>query len=389
VNETCSTCWILVVFAHVQVRTTSGGATFIGELSGAALEDMVEEEQSEGEVEKEGDGASGGQFARSAAGTTRGRPGSSVGAAFVPKMDHLACFLAGTLALGHAAGAAPAPSRAEDSKGGGEGVEGGGGSGGESGEVSDLALAVALAETCVRGYDTTATGLAPEIWWFHGVGEGPIRSGGDEGGGGGRGAYVKDADAFSLLRPETAESLFYLWRVTKDERWPPLSQATLISLSFLFFLAFLFLFLSQTCMSFDRQEEIETWKLTMLIVMTGGRCSFKRWREAGWRMFLAFERHAKVPSGGFASVEDVREAASEAASEAGDAQGAAPPPAGPPGLARALEDWRAKVGAAGGGAGRGVVGRRARQRDKMESFWLGETLKYLFLLFDDQVPSSH
>lgn len=27
------------------------------------------------------------------------------------------------------------------------------------------------------------------------------------------------------------------------------------------------------------------------------------------------------------------------------------------------------------------------QRDKMESFWLAETLKYLFLLFDDSRPA--
>ena len=57
------------------------------------------------------------------------------------------------------------------------------------------------AETCVYGYEMTATGLAPEIWWF-----------------GSGGPYVKPADAFSLLRPETAESLFYLWRATRDER---------------------------------------------------------------------------------------------------------------------------------------------------------------------------
>ena len=27
------------------------------------------------------------------------------------------------------------------------------------------------------------------------------------------------------------------------------------------------------------------------------------------------------------------------------------------------------------------------KRDKMESFWLAETLKYLYLLFDDSVPA--
>jgi len=61
---------------------------------------------------------------------------------------------------------------------------------------------------------------------------------------------------------------------------------------------------------------------------------------------LAFETHARVPSGGYASVE-----------------------------------W--DVTAQSSGASQNQTG--VRQRDKMESFWLGETLKYLFLLFDDQV----
>ena len=57
--------------------------------------------------------------------------------------------------------------------------------------------------------------------------------------------------------------------------------------------------------------------------------------EWGWEIFEAFERHARVETGGYASLDDVR----------------SPQP---------------------------------RKRDKMESFFLGETLKYLFLLFDDQ-----
>jgi len=278
------------------VRTTSGGATFVGEL-------LLPEDG--------GDAA------------------SAMDRYFSPKMDHLACFLAGTLALGHAHGASspsalPAsPShqqQQQQQQSSQEGLEKEGGAGKERAPVGDehsatvggegddeddeeeelgddLSLAVALAETCVRGYDDAATGLSAEISWFQDTHHPPpnppsdrIDDSDDEddgGGGGGSGAFVKPADAFSLLRPETAESLFYLWRVTKDERW----------------------------------------------------------REAGWRMFLAFERHARVPSGGYASVE-----------------------------------W--DVTAQSSGASQDQAG--VRQRDKMESFWLGETLKYLFLLFDDQ-----
>ena len=116
----------------------------------------------------------------------------------------------------------------------------------------------------------TPTGLAAEIWWFQ-AGDGEGRAGGDAG------PSVKAADAFSLLRPEAAEALFYLDRATGDPRW----------------------------------------------------------RDAGWRVFQAIEAHARVPTGGYAAVEDVR--------------------AANPG--------------------------RVKLRDKMESFFLSETLKYLYLLF--------
>lgn len=58
------------------------------------------------------------------------------------------------------------------------------------------------------------------------------------------------------------------------------------------------------------------------------------YREWGWRIFQALERHARVPSGGYSSLKDVR---------------------------RVPVEWR----------------------DHMESFFLGETLKYLYLLFAD------
>ena len=80
----------------------------------------------------------------------------------------------------------------------------------------------------------------------------------------------------NLLRPETVEALFYLWRATGDVSY----------------------------------------------------------REAGWRIFEAFEERTKVESGGYASLDTVMRM---------------PPP----------------------------------KRDEMPSYFLGETLKYLFLLFSD------
>ncbi len=58
------------------------------------------------------------------------------------------------------------------------------------------------------------------------------------------------------------------------------------------------------------------------------------YREWGWNMFRAYEKHSKVASGGYQCLADV-----------------------------------------GSGSPRGT--------DKMESFWMAETLKYFYLLFSD------
>ena len=57
------------------------------------------------------------------------------------------------------------------------------------------------------------------------------------------------------------------------------------------------------------------------------------YKEWGWKIFESFEKYTKVPSGGYASINNVQ-------------NGASP-----------------------------------MKMDKMESFFLAETLKYLFLLF--------
>merc|ERR1711879_675815 len=65
---------------------------------------------------------------------------------FSPKMDHLVCFLPGTLALGHLHGVNDVSTN----------CPGG----------SHLQFAIKLMETCIAMYTSTATGLAPEIVWF-------------------------------------------------------------------------------------------------------------------------------------------------------------------------------------------------------------------------------
>ena len=77
-----------------------------------------------------------------------------------------------------------------------------------------------------------------------------------------------------------------------------------------------------------RPETVES--LHVLYHLTGNT-TYQEW---GWEIFQAFELHTKVATGGYTDLDSVQEV---------------PPP----------------------------------KRDKMETFFLGETLKYLFLLFGD------
>ena len=63
----------------------------------------------------------------------------------------------------------------------------------------------------------------------------------------------------------------------------------------------------------------------------------EEWREAAWDIFLAIEQHARVETGGYASLESAR---------------------------------------------------TAQKRDHMESFVLAETFKYLYAIFDGDTPKD-
>ncbi|GLT59208.1 hypothetical protein SLA2020_320410 [Shorea laevis] len=180
---------------------------------------------------------------------------------FSPKMDHLVCFLPGTLALGATKGITREKAMRDNLL--------------TFEDLENLRLAEDLAKTCFEMYSVTSTGLAPEIAYFH------TKEYSEDGldGGNKNSKYVNDiiikhADRHNLLRPETVESLFVLYRITQDQKY----------------------------------------------------------REWGWQIFEAFEKYTKVGSGGYTSLDDVT---------------SIPP----------------------------------QRRDKMETFFLGETLKYLYLLF--------
>jgi len=95
------------------------------------------------------------------------------------KMDHLVCFLSGTLALG----AYTDPYGVYSPR-----------------AQRDLRTAKSLAYTCYQMYARSKTGLSPEIVKF--------RQGDD--------FYIEARDAFYILRPEAVESFFILDRLTSD-----------------------------------------------------------------------------------------------------------------------------------------------------------------------------
>ncbi|XP_014791191.1 endoplasmic reticulum mannosyl-oligosaccharide 1,2-alpha-mannosidase isoform X1 [Octopus bimaculoides] len=154
---------------------------------------------------------------------------------FSPKMDHLLCYLPGTLALGYMHGLGD----------------------------DHLELAKKLMKTCFYMYNRMPTKLSPEIVYFN------MAPGAKED------LIVKAVDAHNLHRPETVESLFYLYQITKD----------------------------------------------------------KKYQEWGWMIFQAFEKYTKLPNAGYSAINNVKSITN-------------------PGFT-----------------------------DKMESFFLAETLKYFYLLF--------
>ncbi|XP_010836522.1 PREDICTED: endoplasmic reticulum mannosyl-oligosaccharide 1,2-alpha-mannosidase-like, partial [Bison bison bison] len=157
---------------------------------------------------------------------------------FSAKMDHLVCFLPGTLALGAHHGL----------------------------PAEHMELAQALMDTCYQMYRQMETGLSPEIAHFNLHHTKILKD-----------VQVKAADRHNLLRPETVESLFYLYRLTGD----------------------------------------------------------RKYQDWGWEILHSFNTYTRVPSGGYSSISNVQDP------------------------------------------------RHPQPRDKMESFFLGETLKYLYLLFSD------
>jgi hypothetical protein len=110
-----------------------------------------------------------------------------VGIGYEPTMDHLACFVPGMLILGVMHGAHRQPGRDLIRR--------------TWGDNDVVRAAVDLAATCYRLYLESPSGIGPEIVQFHE-----------------NGTYSVSHPKF-ILRPETIESLFYLYRYTKDPKY--------------------------------------------------------------------------------------------------------------------------------------------------------------------------
>ncbi|KAK1414192.1 hypothetical protein QVD17_29933 [Tagetes erecta] len=98
-----------------------------------------------------------------------------IGNSLIDKMDELACFAPGMIALGSS------------------------GYGPDSAKFLNLAEELAL--TCYNFYQSTPTKLAGENYFFH------------------SGQDMTVGTSWNILRPETVESLFYLWRLTGNKTY--------------------------------------------------------------------------------------------------------------------------------------------------------------------------
>lgn len=126
-------------------------------------------------------------------------------------MDHLVCFLPGSIVLGATNGLTEAEARRLPTW--------------NADKAQQMKLARELMKTCWGMYKVTKTGIAPEIVWFSadeavlsGKTNKPSRSAQSSNSEAlwKKDYNIKPLDAHNLLRPETVESLFIMWRITKD-----------------------------------------------------------------------------------------------------------------------------------------------------------------------------
>ena len=126
-------------------------------------------------------------------------------------MDHLVCFLPGSIALGATDGLTVAEAQRKPNYWSNEKEE-------------QIQLARELTKTCWGMYAVTETGLAPEIAWFEAEDAAlqprttarPFPTSKNSKTAWKDDYIMKPLDAHNLQRPETVESLFMMYRITND-----------------------------------------------------------------------------------------------------------------------------------------------------------------------------
>jgi hypothetical protein len=131
-----------------------------------------------------------------------------------PKMDHLVCFMPGTIALAATGGLPEAEARMLKTW--------------SKKKDEEMKLARELMQTCWGMYKAMATGLAGEITHFR-IADPPLPESAphqpptefdpDPNAAWRQDFMIKPGDRHSLQRPETVESLFYMWRITGEEKY--------------------------------------------------------------------------------------------------------------------------------------------------------------------------
>ncbi|KAM7183282.1 putative mannosyl-oligosaccharide-alpha-mannosidase [Naviculisporaceae sp. PSN 640] len=131
-----------------------------------------------------------------------------------PKMDHLVCFMPGSIALAATGGLTEAEARKLPTW--------------TKQDEADMQLARELMQTCWGMYKYMATGLAAEITYFN-IGKPPLPESAphkapEDFDPSPDAEWRKDFDvhqydSHNLQRPETVESLFYLWRITGETKY--------------------------------------------------------------------------------------------------------------------------------------------------------------------------
>lgn len=146
--------------------------------------------------------------------TVLGERQRGLGEDLTPKMDHLVCFMPGTIALGATGGLTEAQAKSSASW--------------TAKHEKDMQLARELMQTCWGMYKFMKTGLAAEITHFHvddptlpemAPHNAPEELDPSEDAEWRMDYIVKSNDHHNLQRPETVESLFYMWRITGEQKY--------------------------------------------------------------------------------------------------------------------------------------------------------------------------